>query len=155
MRSPGRALLRCCLRPSGVMALLMLAAGGCAAGRGDVSGKVTYKGKALVLGTVQLQAADKTLLQANIGNDGSYSIPGVPVGEARFAVSSTNPQGPDSQPLARGERGERGERQATPPKAAPPVAGWFPIPSEYGDINKSRLAYTVKKGPNTYDIDLK
>jgi hypothetical protein len=152
MRSLCSGLPRCCLRPAGVMALVMLAAVGCAAGRGDVSGKVTYKGKALVSGTVQLEAADKTLMQANIGNDGSYSIPGVPLGEARVAVSSTNPQGPDSQPLV---RGERGDRQPTTPKAAPPVAGWFPISSEYGDINKSRLTYTVKKGPNTYDIDLK
>jgi hypothetical protein len=152
MRSLGRVLLRYRLRPSGVIALLLLVAGGCAAGHGDVSGKVTYKGKALVLGTVQLQAADKTLLQANIGSDGSYSIPGVPLGEARVAVSSTNPQSADSQPLV---RGERGERQPTTPKAPPPVAGWFPIPAEYGDLNKSRLTYTVKKGPNTYDIDLK
>jgi hypothetical protein len=132
------------------MALLMLVAVGCAAGRGDVSGKVTYKGKALVFGTVQLQAADKTLKQANIEKDGSYSIPGVPLGEARIAVSSANPQGPDFQPLVRGER-----QPTTPSKAPPPVAGWFPIPSDYGDINKSRLTYTVKKGPNTYDIDLK
>jgi len=136
-----------------MMALLMLVAVGCAAGRGDVSGKVTYKGKALVSGTVQLEAADKTLMQANIGNDGSYSIPGVPLGEAHIAVSSTNPQGPDSQPLVRGERGDR--QPTTPPKAQPAVAGWFPIPSEYGDINKARLTYTVKKGPNTYDIELK
>jgi hypothetical protein len=139
-----------------MMALLMLVAVGCAAGRGDVSGKVTFRGKALVSGTVQLQAADKTLKQANIENDGSYSILGVPLGEAHLAVSSTNPQGPESQPLARGERGERGDRQpTTPPKAAAPAAGWFPIPSDYGDINKSRLTYTVKKGPNTYDIELK
>ena len=150
MRFLGRALPRCCLRPTGVMALLMLIAVGCAASRGDVSGKVTYKGKALVFGTVQLQAADKTLKQANIENDGSYSIPGVPLGEARVAVSSINPQSSDTQPLVRGERGA-----TTPPKAPPPVAGWFPIPSDYGDINKSRLTYTVKKGPNTYDIELK
>jgi hypothetical protein len=68
-------------------------------------------------------------------------------------VSSTNPQSPDFQPLVRGERGEK--QPTTPPKAPSPVAGWFPIPSDYGDINKSRLTYTVKKGPNTYDIDLK
>jgi hypothetical protein len=132
------------------MALLMLIAVGCAASRGDVSGKVTYKGKALVFGTVQLQAADKTLKQANIESDGSYTIPGVPLGEARVAVVSTNPQSSDFQPLVRGDR-----QPTMPPKASPSVAGWFPIPSDYGDINKSRLTYTVKKGPNTYDIDLK
>jgi hypothetical protein len=146
MRSRCSALVRCCLRPAGVIALLMLVVVGCA-GRGDVSGKVSYKGKALVFGTVQLEAADKTFHQANIESDGSYSIPGVPVGEARVAVSSANPQSSRFQPLVRGER--------PPPPPRPPVPGWFPIPEQYEDINKSRLTYSVKSGANTYDIDLK
>ncbi len=143
MRSLCSARVRCCARPSGVIALLLLVVVGCA-GRGDISGKVTYKGKALVWGTVQIEAADKTFKQANI-EDGSYSIPGVPVGEARVAVSSTNPQSSDFQPLHAGPRFQ--------PKT--PIKGWFPIPSEYQDINKSPLTYTVIRGPNTYDIELK
>jgi hypothetical protein len=129
-----------------VFSLLMLIAVGCA-GRGDVSGKVTYKGKALVFGTVQLEAADKSFKQANIESDGSYSIPGVPVGEARVAVSSANPKSSDFQPLVR--------EGSPPPRPRPEVHGWFPIPSEYQDINKSPLTYTIKRGPNTYDIELK
>jgi hypothetical protein len=110
-----------------------------------VSGKVSYKGKALVWGTVQLEAADKTFKQANIESDGSYSIPGVPVGEARVAVSSVNPQSSDFQPLHAGPKFQ----------PAKPITGWFPIPSEYQDINKAKMTYTVKSGSNTYDIDLK
>jgi hypothetical protein len=58
MRFLGRALVSGWVRPSGVIALLALVVG--CAGRGDVSGRVTYKGKALVFGTVQMAAADKT-----------------------------------------------------------------------------------------------
>jgi hypothetical protein len=127
-----------------VLSVLTLVAVGCA-GRGDVSGKVTYKGKALVFGTVQMEAADKTFKQVNIESDGSFAIPGVPVGEARIAVSSANPHSSDFQPLHAGPRFQ----------PAKPVTGWFPIPSEYQDINKSPLTYTVNRGLNTYDIELK
>ena len=131
-------------RPASVLSVLTLVAVGCA-GRGDVSGKVSYKGKALVWGTVQLEAADKTFKQANIESDGSYSIPGVPVGEARVAVASENPQSSAFMPLHAGPKFQ----------PAKPITGWFPIPSDYQDINKAKMTYTVNRGPNTYDIDLK
>jgi hypothetical protein len=146
MSSLSSSPVRSSFRPAVALALLTLAAVGCA-GRGDVSGKVTYKGKPLVFGTVQFEASDKTIKQANIEKDGSYSIPGVPVGEAKVAVSSLNPQSSDFQPLQR-------EGQP-PPKPRPEVVGWFPIPTEYQDLSNPKLTYTVKRGQNTYDIDLK
>jgi len=127
------------------MALLTLAVG--CAGRGDVSGTVSYKGKALVFGTVQFEASDGTIKQANIETDGSYSIPGVPVGEAKVAVSSDNPRSGAFQPLQR--------EGMPPPTPLPEVKGWFPIPPEYQDLSKPKLTYTVKRGKNTYEIDLK
>jgi hypothetical protein len=133
-------------RPGVALAFLTLAAVGCG-GRGDMSGKVTYKGKPLVFGTVQFEASDKTIKQANIEKDGSYSIPGVPVGDAKVAVSSDNPQSSAFQPLQR--------EGMPPPKPLPEVKGWFPIPPEYQDLSKPKLTYTVKRGKNTYDIDLK
>jgi hypothetical protein len=128
------------------MAFLTLAAVGCA-GRGDVSGKVSYKGKPLVFGTVQIEASDKTIKQANIETDGSYSIPGVPVGEAKVAVSSDNPKSSAFMPLQR--------EGMPPPEPLPEVVGWFPIPVEYQDLSNPKLTYTVKRGKNTYDIELK
>jgi hypothetical protein len=133
-------------RPAVAVAFLTLAAVGCG-GRGDVSGKVTYQGKALVFGTVQFEASDGTIKQANIEPDSSYSIPGVPVGEAKVAVSSDNPKGSNFQPLQR-------EGQP-PPKPLPEVKGRFPIPKEYQDLSRPKLTYTVNRGNNTYDIELK
>src|SRR5262245_57085794 len=71
---------------------LSLVALGCL-GRGDMSVKVTYQGKAVPFGTVMVQSSDGTAHQANIEPDGSYSVPGVVVGAVRVAVNSPNPKG--------------------------------------------------------------
>jgi hypothetical protein len=112
-----------------------------------VSGKVSYKGKPLVFGTVQFEASDKTFKQGNIDRDGSYFIEGVPAGLAKVAVNSPNPKSGDFQPLQREGR--------PPPPPRPQIPGWFPIPAEYQDLSKPRLTYTVRSGPNTFDIELK
>jgi hypothetical protein len=127
------------------MALLTVVAVGCA-GRGDVSGKVTYKGKALVWGTVQFEGSDKAIKQGNIQSDGTYSIQGVATGEAQVAVSSINPKSSDFQ-VRQAEGGP-------PPKPRPEVKGWFPIPEKYDAPYTSGLTYTIKRGENKIDIDL-
>jgi hypothetical protein len=139
--APMRSL---CLRAV-VAALLPLAAAGC--GHGDVSGKVTYKGKPLVFGTVQFQGSDKIIKQGNIESDGTYFVSDVATGEAKVAVSSLNPASPLFQPLQR--------EGMAPPPPRPEVKGWFPIPGEYQDLTKPKLTFQVKSGENKIDIDLK
>jgi hypothetical protein len=141
------APVRSFCRPAVVAALLALVALGCG-GRGDVSGKVTYKGKALVWGTVQFEGSDHMVKQGNINSDGTYSVSGLATGEATAAVSSINPKSSDFQVIRRGEGGP-------PPKPRPEVKGWFPIPADYQDLSKPRLTYPIKSGQNTIDIDLK
>src|SRR5260370_19769623 len=106
-----------CRRAAAVV-LITLAAIGCG-GYGDVSGKVTYKGKALVWGTVQFEGSDKMVKQDNINSDGTYSISGVATGEAKAAVSSINPKSSDFQ--------VRQAEGTPPPKPRPEVKRWFPI----------------------------
>jgi hypothetical protein len=138
--SPARSFFR----PALAAALLAAAAAGC--GRyGDVSGKVTYKGKPLVWGTIQFEGSDGRLRQANIGRDGSYSVSRVTTGEVKIAVSSNNPKSGDFQ--ARPAPGKK-------PKPPPDVPGWFPIPQKYDTTFRSGLTHTVKSGQNTFDIDL-
>jgi hypothetical protein len=141
-RPSGRSLFR----PLVGLGLLALAAVGCQ-GRGDVTGKVTYKGNPLVFGTVQFEGSDGTLRQSNIEPDGSYSVTGVATGEAKVAVSSINPKSSDFQPLQR----EGGPK----PRPRPEIKGWFPIPDKYDEPSKSGLTYTIKPGANKIDIELK
>jgi hypothetical protein len=131
---------------STALALLPLAALGCA-GKGDVSGRVTYKGKPLVWGTVQFEGSDRIVKQGNINPDGTYSVRGVATGEAKVAVSSINPKSSDFQ-VRQAEGGP-------PPKPRPEVKGWFPIPEKYDTPYKSGLTYPIKRGANEIDIELK
>src|SRR5262249_12805717 len=129
-----------------VLAAALLALAGCG-GRGDVSGKVSYQGKPLVWGTVQFEGSDGLLKQSNINTDGSYSVQGVAPGQAKVAVSSINPNSSDFQP--------RVVEGRPPPPPRPEVKGWFSIPDKYDTPHKSGLAYPIKSGPNTIDIELK
>src|SRR5262245_18162987 len=132
-------------RMRSVAVLLSLSVAGCG-GQGDVSGEVSYKGKSLVWGTVQFEGSDNLLRQANINSDGTYSVHGVAVGQAKVAVSSINPQSSDFQ--------MRQVEGKAPPKPRPKVAGWFRIPEKYDAPYKSGLVYTIKRGENKYDIEL-
>src|SRR5262249_61627990 len=116
-------------------AVRTLGATGCG-GYGDVSGKVTYKGKPLVWGTVQFEGSDKMVKQGNINSDGTYSISGVATGEAKAAVSSINPKSSDFQ-LGRPERAPR-------PHPRPEGKGRFPVPEKYDTGFKSGLTFTIK-----------
>src|SRR5947209_4374509 len=95
MRFSLTAAARPVCRPAVAAALLALAAG--CAGRGNVTGKVTYQGKPLVWGTVQFEGSDHIIKQGNIQSDGTYSLQGVATGEAKVAVSSINPKSSDFQ----------------------------------------------------------
>ena len=127
-------------------ALLTSAAVGCG-GRGNVSGKVTYQGKPLVWGTVQIEGSDGIVKHGNIKPDGTYTVEEVATGDAKAAVSSINPTSSDFQPIQREGRPPR------PPR--PEVKGWFPIPEKYDTPYKSGLTYPIKRGENKFDIELK
>ena len=140
-----RALPRCRFGRVMGIGLLALVAAGCQS-KGDVSGKVTYKKKPLVFGTVVFEGSDGMLRQGRIERDGSYSVTGVATGEAKVAVSSLNPKSSDFQLL------QREDGPKPPPR--PDYPGWFPIPDRYDAPYKSGLRYTIKGGANTINIEL-
>ena len=131
--------------------LLLLVGVGCQEGKGRVSGKVSYNGKPLALGSVTFKASDKNFHQGNIGLDGSYDVPGVSLGSALVAVNSSDPEVDymGKRTLTEQEVSERTTQQAAE------KARWFPIPEAYSDPKTSGLSFQVGKGRNQYDIDLK
>ncbi len=64
---------------------------GCGPSRGDLAGKVTYKGEILKYGTVLVQGGNGEPKQSPISTDGTYNIKGVVAGTVKIAVSSPDP----------------------------------------------------------------
>jgi hypothetical protein len=153
------------------VSLLLLAAG--CSGPGTVSGKVSYKGKALPGGTVLFIHEQKGSFSCKIQGDGSYSIADVPAGTVRIAVtppwSASDTHG-GRVALAKAGKGFTQEQLEKMKQSMPGVdekdlknmmgireAQERPselIPPQYGDPDKSGLRYTVKSGSHTFDITL-
>ena len=103
---------------------------------GTVSGKVTYKGKAVTTGSVNFTDSQKGIgSQGPLDGSGNYTIPDpLQVGTYKVFIQ---PPIPEQLP------------PGTPPKK-PGVA----IPSKYQDAGKSTLSFEVKAGKNDINIEL-
>jgi hypothetical protein len=131
----------------------------CAAGCGSpkVSGKVTYKGERLHMGSVEITAANGWVGTSQINEDGTYSIANVPPGTAKIAVDcpSFETPGTSSSPAAR----KHGVRPPLNPDAAQASSGVtehpsVKIPDKYKKAQTSGLTVEVTGGRQTHDIDL-
>jgi hypothetical protein len=154
-RSGGRPFL------AFTLLLLSLSAAGCSAGKGELSGKVSYKGKPLVYGSVLLIGSDSKPRTTWIQTDGTYRFEDVPAGQAKLAVYSPDPA-KQTAPRKRGQTGKPAVRQL--PAVDRPTARqlpavdrtkWFAIPDTYSEVNHSGLSVTIVCGPNAYDIEMK
>jgi hypothetical protein len=132
---------------AGLLALFAFAPG-CGPGTSPVTGKVTFRGKPVVWGSVTLKAADGSIHQIGINLDGTYRLERVPVGPAGVGVSS-----PDPAPSARARQLGGDEVRTRPGPPPVPPGAWFPLPDKYGDPATSGL--TIQVGGSSADIDLK
>jgi hypothetical protein len=148
--------------------LLLPALAGCGTGKGTVSGKVLYKGKAVPGGYVTFRPADgrQNEFTATIDENGDYEAT-VAAGEATICVDNRNlandpgdgkrvaPTLPPGIKLPPGFA-SGGDRPAGPaPRAAEKQDGrYVPIPPKYYTAETSGLKYTVKRGSQQYDIVL-
>src|SRR5947209_4541327 len=82
-----------------VAALSFLLLAGCG-GKGDVSGRITYKGEPIPWGRVTFvcEGGDKPALSSRIRN-GSYTVAGCPVGAVKISVESLPARKPISNLL--------------------------------------------------------
>lgn len=130
-----------------LLLVTILLAFGCSSGESSVTGRVTYQGKPLVVGTVTLHFDDNNVFSGGISPDGTYYIPAAARGHGRVAVISPKPAPAVVLP-ARGE---------APSPSADPVIDpnkWFEIPAKYGSPETSGKEVTVGSGKNVIDIKL-
>ena len=135
MRSVGSALFVLCV---------LTGCTGCDRGFGQVTGKVSYQGQPLPSGDVVFIDGEGRHHPGAIAEDGVYVIDDVPAGPVKVIV-----MGPPQVPP--------GLRKPTPvpvPAAVESARPWVGIPERYKDPEKSGLAYTVKAGQQTINIDL-
>jgi hypothetical protein len=121
---------------------------------GVVKGKVTFRGKPVYTGAVVIVGKDGVAAAGPIETDGSYVVQKVPVGDVAVGVISKDPVYLHHVTVL------RSSRTPVPASAFRAPSGldrrkWFPIPKEYEEPVRSGLSFSVKKGDNQYDIELK
>jgi hypothetical protein len=127
---------------------------GCGRPAGTVSGKVTKNGVPLPGGSITYQSADgKVRLSSPIDpEDGTYSIPNVPLGEGKFGVDNTALQGQAMPPMMPGGVDPLKAAKEHAPSDLPSPGGakgrYVAIDPKYKDPNTSGFTWTVKKGSN-------
>lgn len=127
--------------------VLVLAVAGCSSGTGNsLSGKVTFKDKAVV-GTLVLLGPDKKEVRVPLGGDGGYTASNLLAGD--YVVTITPPPGMNP-----------GQTPPPPPKDAPlpketgEMKGMpTPPPAKYAQPNNG-LKVTVSGGAQTQDFPL-
>lgn len=155
--------LSCCCLSLGLL-IVMAGCGGTprSVQTADVSGKVTFQGKALPGGRLAFVAVKGGFpSSAIISEDGTYQIK-APIGDVKIGVENgmLKPQGGGGK-MGKGSRGggpPKGGSHPKQPGAEPkeePVKGkYVAIPLIYADPATSGLTYTVKSGSQTHDIEL-
>ncbi len=145
---------RFCFARSAVLLLLALPvlAAGCGKATSVVSGKVTYKGRPLPIGTVLFLTSENKVLAGEITGDGDYSVSRVPPGEVKISVAVPSPN--TLRPQQKGMHGKADENTSfQPAQKAPNVVK---IPDVYANADTSGLKYTVTAEPTqTHNLDLK
>lgn len=120
---------------------------------GTVKGKVTYLGKPVDEGTVVAFLSDEGYAASGkVGADGSYTLQSgtgteVPVGTYKVSVTSISRAVVDMTP-------EQAMRMSQQPGGMP-KADKAAVPSKYNTPGTSGLSYSVSKGENTINIELK
>ena len=129
---------------------------GCGQKMGGVKGTVSIGDKTLAMGTVTFISSgeDKKPYQTAIKEDGTFSISGVPVGEVKVVVVSTDPAKKPKSDRTKDTKGADDEGRG----GGKGDAKWIEVPKIYGDLKTTPLVFTIKDGSeevNNLEIKLR
>jgi hypothetical protein len=120
---------------------------GCGTGDATVTGKVTYKGKAVESGTVTFFGESNVTKSSIISADGKYSITIAP---GPVKISIVGPPAASGSSVLKMDPSKFGTSAPAPAKSKEAIR----IPERYADPQKSGQSYTVKAGSQEYDLKL-
>jgi hypothetical protein len=125
---------------------------GCGASKGDVSGKVNYRGKPLPAGTVTFFGADDRVVgSSQVSAAGDYSMTKVLAGPVKITVTVPPAiRDPSAPPPPKG-----GKKKEQDPKEEERFLIHLDVPAKYRFPDQSGLTYTVQPGKQEHTIDLK
>jgi hypothetical protein len=140
----------CCCLSLGLLTVMAGCGEPRSAEHADVSGKVLFQGKPLPGGEVSFVAVNGGFGSIGIiDENGNYQIK-APVGEVTIGVMNrmlASRGAKASRLLQKTQEGGAKQRQRL-------KGQYVKIPSQYEDPATSGLKYTVKRGPQTHDIEL-
>ncbi len=146
------------LRDGGAVLLLLLA--GCSS-NGTITGKITYQGKPLPVGTVTFVPEQGGGGFTSDIRDGEYKLMKVPPGPMKIAVITPSESGGPPKKFMEKMRPPPEVLKSLAPSQSPeefapssPASKPVPVPKKFHDPNTSGLTYTVKSGSQVHDIDL-
>lgn len=117
---------------------------GCGAQVGSVTGKVSFQGKPIPVGTVAFFGQQNRVVVSDLAEDGTYQVDQLPIGGADITVETPNvePYSPTS-----------GEPPPPPGVLSPAFTRPnIKIPPRYTDRQQSGLRLEIQPGQQTYDI---
>jgi hypothetical protein len=127
--------------------------------RAIVKGKVSINGKALTVGNVMFYGANNMVGQAPISKEGTYVMNDAPLGAVNITV--TVPKGPPGG-IARMKGFGKDTKSVDPEGSGKSISIMgdmpsiiVPIPDRFSNVDTSGLTFTVVRGEQTVDIDLK
>jgi hypothetical protein len=137
------------------VAAVVVAASGCGQSYTDVTGKVSYRDRPVVYGTVSIIGPDQMTYYGTIQLDGTFTVPKVPVGPVKLGVYSPDPYFEPPVPpavKARIEEARRASGEKERPK--PPKGQWVRLPPKYADPLSSGLVADVGSQPEPIHLRL-
>ncbi len=136
----------------------MTGCGGSGGAPGVVSGKVTYNGTPLTGGTITLHPVKGGAeIPIIISNEGTFSSSGIPEGEMQVSIETEflkGKAGPGYNP-SKGPPPPKGAEVNVPEFDKSKQPTYMKIPSKYASVTTSELTWTITKGNNNQDFDLK
>ena len=123
--------------------------------RGRIHGKITYQGIPVTNTTLIFLGVDNMAYRAELNEQGTYSLDGVPIGPLKVSLQQAVPRVPKKADpdLNAKEGGEKKDASLPPPSIA--IKPSFQLPPSYANPEQSGLSFEFKQSNQEWSIDLK